>query len=180
MFHDLPTAFKRPKAQILEHIPNHRETMVAGLDRDAQFQSVASVKKMDGSPVRRYVIQPQLTALDCYGSLIHRREPQKEQHHAPFVEGILENFTCLCLGGLSGTEGSSSTPREKRREKKRNTKKSSTSKKKVVYPIASYPARLNCKRLVDQRRQSLQRQNLQQHFFRPVPEDEFDRLRTRH
>jgi hypothetical protein len=172
--------------------------MVAGLERDssrdAQLQSSASVKRMDRksfsgirlppnahcSPTRRYVIRPQLTTSDSFESSIQRWEPQTQQHQEPFVAGILDRFTCLCLGDLSGTEGSSSTLREKRREKKGNTKKSSFSKKNVVYPIASYPARLNSKRLVDQRRRSLQRQNLQQHFFRPVPEDEFDRLRTRH
>jgi hypothetical protein len=174
--------------------------MVAGLEktssRDAQFQSFASVKRMDGesfrgirlppnahcSPERRYkyVVQPQLTASDSSEYSTQRSEPQKEQRHVPFVAGILDIFTSLCLGGISGTAGSSSTLREKRREKKRNTKKSSTCKKKVVYPIASYPVRLNSKRLVDQRRRSLQRQNHQQHFFRPVPEDEFDRLKTRH
>jgi hypothetical protein len=156
--------------------------MVAGLERDAQFQSFASVKRMDGkyfngirlppnahcSPERRYVIQPQLTASDWSESSIQRLELQDKQRQEPFVDGILDSFTCFCMGG------------QKRREEKGNTKKSSTSKKSVVYPIASYPTRLNSKRLVDQRRQSLQRQNLQQHFFRPVPEDEFHRLKTRH
>jgi hypothetical protein len=172
--------------------------MVAGLERDssrdAQFQSFASVKTMDGKslsgillppsayrpPERRYVMRPQLPTSDSLESSIQRRKLQKEQRQEPFVEGILDRFTCLCLGDLSGTERSSSTLREKRREKKGNTKKSATSKKKVVYPIASYPARLNSKRLVDERRRSLQRQNLHQHFFRPVLEDEFDRLKTRH
>jgi hypothetical protein len=169
--------------------------MVAGLESDSspQFQLFAPAKRKDGKsfsgirlppnshcfPDRRYVIRPQLIASDSSES-IQRWKPQKEQGQEPFVAGIIDRITCLCLGGLSGTEGSSSTLQEKRREKKGNAKKSSTSKKKIVYPIANYPARLNSKRFVDQRRRSVQRQNPQQHFFRPVSEDEFDKLKTRH
>ncbi len=41
-------------------------------------------------------------------------------------------------------------------------------RKSIVYPIASYPARLNSKTLVEQRRQELK----QNSFFRPISDDE--------
>jgi hypothetical protein len=90
---------------------------------------------------------------------------------ATSVAHILDTFTSFCLGSPP-TDGTTpfreSTTREIRSEEKKNVTTTSAKKKRVVYPIASYPARLNSKNLVDQRRQSLQ----QNSFFRPVSEDE--------
>lgn len=113
-------------------------------------------------PERRYILRPQLQASDSSVSSGDSDVAEEVAQQAG-VTRILESISYLCLGGGMSVEG------VEKRERRRTHRKSSlsphhTTRKKVVYPIASYPASLNSKSLVEQRRKSLPH-----HFFRPVP-----------
>jgi hypothetical protein len=114
-------------------------------------------------PERRYILRPQIC---CSDSSVCSEMSTRDIKHQPYVAGILDSFTSLCVGGVS-SEGTK-TSEKRSRHKKKSRKSSAASKGRVVYPIASYPARLNSRKLVEQRRKSFRHQ-----FFRPVSDDEF-------
>lgn len=124
---------------------------------------------------RRYVVRTQISPSSS--SFCSSDEPPDEV----MVSSILDGITNLCLAGLPPAylKGKKSrglgedcigrglikpTPRNSSR---RTSSSSSAQKKRVVYPIASYPARLNCQKLVAERRKIFQ-----QNLFRPVSNDE--------
>ena len=164
--------------------------MVAGLGRDESpdehYQSLnkhyQSLNNLKGIRNRS---EPALPTNSLF-SIITRSQPStpnRSAHsastrgknaHEPCVAGILDSFTSLCLGGLKNDRSLSRGDKMKRRVEKKITKKV-VHTKKVVYPIVTYPARLNSKKLVEQRRQSLQH-----HFFRPVSDDECSTSSSNH
>jgi hypothetical protein len=119
---------------------------------------------------RRYVLRSQIGYTStASGATMFSLEFQ--DHHDPslddeqVVSGILDGITSLCLGPTthaSGYQTGVSTP-----SYNASPRSTQRRKKKVVYPIVSYPARLNCQKLVSQRR-AVFHQNL----FRPVSSDE--------
>jgi hypothetical protein len=110
---------------------------------------------------RRYVLRPQID-YSCNSSVTSEGS---SQHGEEVVSGILDGITSLCLGPTSDSLGYRAA----------NPRKSSSAKKKkrVVYPIASYPARLNCQKLVSQRREVFH-----QNLFRPVSTDEMSQFQS--
>jgi hypothetical protein len=104
-------------------------------------------------PERRYIVLPQTPHTD--GSIVSDLSDPFEPRLRG-VSQILDSFNCLCLGGATGNYG--------HREPPRRSISPMINKTKVVYPIASYGGRLNSKKLIEQRRQSLPH-----NFFRPVP-----------
>ena len=108
-------------------------------------------------PERRYIVLPHVFSYDDNSVSSGISELSGPAEPQAGVSRILESFSCLCLG--------SELPRssEVRRRDRRRLNSSLPQQSRVVYPIVSYPARLNSKKLVEQRRQSLQH-----HFFRPV------------
>ena len=86
------------------------------------------------------------------------------------VSGILDSFTCLCFGGGEPNLSSFNDGLSSRHKNAREQEKGA-----IVYPIAKYNARLNSKKLVDQRLKRFQHQ-----FFRPVvaPDELSNRPRT--
>ena len=157
-------------------------TMVAGIERKTgsiehyKQTSLSKGRRSRGydlcSPERRYVVRPEI----CHhssGSSVYTEYSSREMRNQQCVAGILDTFACLCIG--SGVVGND-IRRDKYKSGKVSGRKANGGRRRVVYPIASYPARLNSKKLVDQRRKSVPHQ-----FFRPIPDDEVslsDRPRT--
>ena len=110
-------------------------------------------------PQRRYIVLPRKCASDA--SVISGISDFSKPRGALGVSQLLESFTYLCLGGDVSRVTSTSDTRRKDRRRASIPGNQST---RVVYPIASYPGRLNSKKLIEQRRQSLPH-----NFFRPVP-----------
>ena len=104
-------------------------------------------------PERRYIVLPQ--ALHTDGSIISDLSDPFEPRLSGIAQ-ILDSFSCLCLGG--------ETTNYHRRKVRNRSISPMTNKTRVVYQIASYGGRLNSKKLIEQRRQSLP-----DNFFRPVP-----------
>jgi hypothetical protein len=104
-------------------------------------------------PERRYIVLTQ--ALNTDGSIISDLSDPFEPRLSG-VSRILDSFSCLCLGG--------ETTDYHRREVPTRSISPATKKTRVVYQIASYGGRLNSKKLIEERRQSLPH-----NFFRPVP-----------
>jgi hypothetical protein len=129
---------------------------------------------------RRYVVRHQMCpSVSSYCSL-------DESPDEVLVSGILDGITSLCFGGLPptylngkpqsrGVGGSSCStggglikPTSRNISHRMSSSSSSSfPKKKVVYPIARYPAQLNCQKLVSERRRAFQH-----NLFRPVSNDE--------
>lgn len=112
-------------------------------------------------PERRYIVLPHIFPHDDDNSvdsgISELSDPVDQQAG---VIRILESFSYLCVGGeTSSSSSKESYPRKDRRR----LSSPGPRQAQVVYPIASYPGRLNSKKLIEQRRQSLQH-----HFFRPV------------
>jgi hypothetical protein len=111
-------------------------------------------------PERRYIVLPQVFASSdssvCSG-ISELSDPTEKEVG---VSLILESFSYLCLGGEVdlGESKSSCSQKDRRRSSAPGPQKT-----RVVYPIASYPARLNSRKLIEQRRQSLPH-----NFFRPI------------
>lgn len=117
---------------------------------------------------RRYIVRSELRGSDSSVSSEYGTASTSEGKGEQYVSGILESFTSLCLGSSSSDWVNDDIRRRREEKPARETTQSSTKKKrKVIYPIASLPARLNSRKLVAQRRKSMER-----HFFRPVSEDE--------
>lgn len=126
-----------------------------GLDNPRPIHSVSCL------PERRYIALPQLFSSEedsVYSGVSELSDPVRQQTDS--VSRILESFNCLCLGGETSRDLSS---QRRRKVHRRRLSSPGIQPARIVYPIASYPGRLNSKRLVEQRRQSLQH-----HFFRPV------------
>jgi hypothetical protein len=115
-------------------------------------------------PERRYIVLPQVFASSdssvCSG-ISELSDPIEKQ--AGF-SSILESFSYLCLGGEVDVGGSKSNHRHKEHRRRSTGSAPGPQTTRVVYPIASYPAPLNSRKLIEKRRQSLP-----QNFFRPVP-----------
>jgi hypothetical protein len=139
----------------------YKPTSVSKGVRNRSFDDRRLPPNAHCSPERRYALQPQFCPSE---SSVYSEVSTREAKNQPYVAGILDSFTCLCFGSTDEMMGSI---RERTRSEKSKSRKSSTTRNRVVYPIASYPARLNSKTLVNQRRKSLPHQ-----FFRPVSEDE--------
>jgi hypothetical protein len=119
---------------------------------------------------RRYILRPQIGySANSINVMMttNNASSTEDTYYSPdeqVVSGILDGITSLCLGPAlnpqqySARNGSSSNRRPTSPPQRR---------KNVVYPIASYPARLNCKKLVSERRAVFQ-----QNLFRPVSSDE--------
>jgi hypothetical protein len=114
-------------------------------------------------PQRRYIVLPKKCASDASVISGISDFSKPTSGGALGVSQLLESFTYLCLGGEVSRVTSTSNTRRKDRRRASIPGNQST---RVVYPIASYPGRLNSKRLIEQRRQSLPH-----NFFRPVPSD---------
>ena len=120
---------------------------------------------------RRYVLRPQIGYTSASsGSMMFspilpdRLDPPRDEEQV--VSGILDGITSLCLGPTpqaSGFQTGSSSAKNYRLAPRTTQRR----KKKVVYPIVSYPGRLNCKKLVSERRATFH-----QNLFRPVSSDE--------
>lgn len=110
-------------------------------------------------PQRRYIVLPQKCASDASVISGISEYTRSAERGVMGVSQLLESFTYLCLGGeMSGAVST------KRRKDRRRASIPGNQGTQVVYPIASYPARLNSRKLIEQRRQSLPH-----NFFRPVP-----------
>lgn len=112
-------------------------------------------------PERRYIVLPQVFASSdsSVGSMISELSDPTEKQVG--VARILESFNYLCLGGEVDPIGSKSN---RHRKDRRRSSAPGAQQTRVVYPIASYPGRLNSRKLIEQRRQSLPHNH-----FRPVP-----------
>ena len=129
---------------------------------------------------RRYVLRPQIgytstsSGSMMFSPVLHDHlDPSQDEEQV--VSGILDGITSLCLGPTSQAAGfqtgtSTSTTKPYRLSPRTSTQRR---KKKVVYPIVSYPARLNCKKLVSERRATFH-----QNLFRPVSSDESSILQS--
>lgn len=133
---------------------------------------------------RRYVLRPQIGySVNSINMMLtsHHTADDGYNHYSPdekVVSGILDGITSLCLGPTSypqhvsparacHSNSSSNTRRPSSPQQQRRRKK------KVLYPIASYPARLNCQKLVSERRAIFQ-----QNLFRPVSSDEMSQYQS--
>jgi hypothetical protein len=127
---------------------------------------------------RRYVVRPQIS--NSNSSYCSSDESQDEL----LVSGILDGITRLCLGGpapsnLMGRQsrsvggGCPGLIKPSQRIASHRKSSSTAPKKSVVYPIASYPARLNCQKLVSERREVFQ-----QNLFRPVSTDDMSQYQS--
>lgn len=120
---------------------------------------------------RRYVLRPQIgytgNNINVMTMTDLSSDDSKISPDDLVVSGILDGITSLCLGPTFPSHGYRSGASHHPCRSQRLTASPRRPKKKVVYPIASYPARLNCKKLVSQRR-AVFKQNL----FRPVSSDE--------
>ncbi len=110
-------------------------------------------------PQRRYIVLPRKCGSDesVISGISDFTKPAKGGVLG--VSQILDSFTYLCLGGEMSRQVSAN-----RRKDRRRASVPGNQETRVVYPIASYPARLNSRKLIEQRRQSLPH-----NFFRPVP-----------
>eukprot|EP00934_Nitzschia_sp_Nitz4_P007185 Nitzschia sp. Nitz4//scaffold290_size23356//240//698//NITZ4_008483-RA/size23356-processed-gene-0.24-mRNA-1//-1//CDS//3329546078//7175//frame0 len=138
---------------------SHDQYHVRESAQKGSYEGVGKRKAADYShfpcecvPERRYILRPQLEASD---STLASGVSEGLETSTPGsgVSGILESFSCLCLGGGVAPDMADTNRQSSKRK----------SLKRVVYPIASYTASLNSKFLVEQRRRSLPHQ-----FFRPV------------
>jgi hypothetical protein len=125
---------------------------------------------------RRYVLRPQLGySLNSMNSMMMPSSDDSfSSSDEQVVAGILDGITSLCLGPTSQPRGYNAGVSSSRRVSGRlSPPPQHRRRKQVVYPIASYPARLNCKRLVSERRAIFQ-----QNLFRPVSSDEMSYSQT--
>jgi hypothetical protein len=120
---------------------------------------------------RRYILRPQIgyssNSINVMMTTNNTNTIEDTYYSADeqVVSGILDGITSLCLGPASNPHRYSA--RNGNSDSQRLTSPPQRRNKKVVYPIASYPARLNCKKLVSERRAVFQ-----QNLFRPVSSDE--------
>jgi hypothetical protein len=120
---------------------------------------------------RRYVLRPQIGySANSINVMMtpSNMNTTEDTYYSPdeqVVSGILDGITSLCLGPALNPHQYAA--RNGSNNSRRPTSPPQRRKKKVVYPIASYPARLNCQKLVSERRAVFQ-----QNLFRPVSSDE--------
>ena len=114
---------------------------------------------------RKFVLRPQLCYTDSGTVYSHASRQKSETQQSASLVTLLETFTSLCVGPTA-------YERRPTRKIRKPTKHHVSRRKRVVYPIATYPHRLNSKTMIEQRRRSMQ-----DHFFRPViMEDEMRML----
>ena len=116
-------------------------------------------------PQRKYLTLQSDTL--CLG--IHHAGGTRQGCSPSPVSGILESFTCFCLGDASAINRNNELRHDDSGELGHDG--STGSQTAIVYPIAKYNARLNSKKLVDQRLKVFQH-----HFFKPVTADERPRM----
>ncbi|KAG7364883.1 hypothetical protein IV203_038086 [Nitzschia inconspicua] len=170
-------SFSSSGARKVEYTSNNKRPVVTN-QKVEKSTSLQHDRVVINEAKRRYVLRPQIAYTANSINMMqasHATAPEESHFYSPdeqVVSGILDGITSLCLGptlhpyryrpGVStkGRNSSSNSPR-------RSSSPSQRRKKKVVYPIASYPARLNCQKLVSERRAVFQ-----QNLFRPVSSDE--------
>jgi hypothetical protein len=186
------TSIVYPKAKTGENLTQNgtkRRTAMPSSNAVDKPVSSSSDRVVINEAKRRYVLRPQIgysaNSINMMLTSSYGAVDESYNHYSPdeqVVSGILDGITSLCLGptlyphhyrpefstgGVGGSTGGRvarqrpSSPQQQQR------------KKKVVYPIASYPARLNCQKLVSERRAVFQ-----QNLFRPVSSDEMSHYHT--
>ena len=170
----------------LQKVSSDQESSLGGMMYDAGSFSFSKDTNTTASPSperlpsvsclpeRQYIVSPELTPSNSFESETDRDQSVQRPQSKVISTGmsLIDHFSCLCLR-MPTTDSPPVVERHQiRQDRKPKVFKKRSPKKKVIYPIATYPARLNSKHLVEQRRRSLEQRNHHKHFFRPVPEDE--------
>jgi hypothetical protein len=189
------TSMSNPKPQTIgkpSNVGAKRRTAMpdnnCASDKPTPFASPPSDRVLINEAKRRYVLRPQIGySANSINMMLTSNYTSEDSNNCyspdeQVVSGILDGITSLCLGptsyphsyhpGVSSVRiGSYNNGRNMPRPS--SPSQQQRRKKKVVYPIASYPARLNCQKLISERRAVFQ-----QNLFRPVSSDEMSHYQS--